>query len=111
MWIALSIIGWLGFACVLVLYRVGNKINARDENALALYALCLMFEDNFRAPNADGFRRFVEEQAGEKPMDVAFWLVKAIKKNAIAYSQAGAEPISTFTLAEHCVRKHLPAAT
>lgn len=111
MWIALSIIGWLGFACVLILYRVGNKMNARDENALALYALCLMFEDDFRVPNADGFRRFVEEQAGEIPSDVTFSIVKGIKRNAIAYSQPGAEPISTFTLAEHCVRKHLLAAT
>jgi hypothetical protein len=111
MWVVLSIIGWVGFAGVLVLYLVGNRINARDENALALYALCLMFEDNFRVGNTDGFRRFIEEQAGEKPTDVTFWVVKAIKKTAIAHAQPVAEPISTFTLAEHCVGKHLPAAT
>ena len=110
MWIALAIIGWLAFAWVLAIYLAGIRVNARDENALALYALCLMFEDNFREPNADGFRRFVEEQASEKPRDVTFWLMRAIKKNAISYSLPGAEPIDTFTLAEHCVRKHLPAA-
>lgn len=39
MWVALSIAGWIAFACVLALYRVGNKVNAHDEDALALYAL------------------------------------------------------------------------
>jgi hypothetical protein len=105
-----AIIGWLLFACILTLYIVGVKINARDENALALYALCLMFEDNFREPNADGFRRFIGERAGEKPIAVTLWLLQAITKNAISYSLPDAEPINTFELAEHCVRKHLPAA-
>ncbi len=111
MLVALAIIGWILSICVLAFYRIGNKVSARDENALAIYALCLMFEDNFREANAAGFRRFVEEQANEKPIDVTFWLLKAIKKNAISDYQPEAKPISTITLAEHCVRKHLPTAT
>lgn len=110
MWVALSIIGWLAFACVLTFYRIGNRINVREENAIAIYALCILFENNFRESNADGFRQFIAEQVGEAPVDVTFWLMKAIKKNAISYSLPGAEPINTFTLAEHCVRKHLTAA-
>lgn len=111
MWIALSIIGWIAFASMFTLYWVGNKINARDENALALYALCLMFESNFREPNADGFRRIVGSQAGEKPINVTFWLLKAIKKNAISYYMPDAEPICTIDLAERCVGKILSATS
>jgi hypothetical protein len=106
----IAIIGWLLFACILALYIAGLKINAREENALELYALCLLFEDNFREPIADGFRQSLEEQAGEKSANVILWLMQAIKKNPISYTLPDAEPISTFELAEHCVRKHLPAA-
>lgn len=108
MWIALAVIGWIAFVVVLVQYRVGVKIDVRDENALAVYAVCLMLEEKFRTSVPGGFRQFISEQAGESPEDVLFWVMKAVKKGAIEYSLPNAEPLNSYTLGMHCIRQHLP---
>lgn len=51
MLIAAAILGWVLFLFVLILYRIGNRINAQENNALAVFALALMLSDEWRDLN------------------------------------------------------------
>lgn len=57
----LAVVGWLLFVATAVLYRVGNRINARQEAALSWFALALAMSDNFRNGTKQGYERAVRE--------------------------------------------------
>ena len=62
---------------------------------------------------AERIKKYCEEMGAEVLIDDAGEKVGGNSGNVIARFKGtipGAEPISTFTLAEHCVRKHLPEA-
>jgi hypothetical protein len=98
-----AIIGWVLFAVALTFYVVGTRMDVRDENALAVYALCVVFSEKFRAPIADGLgRSAVQQLQSKKPEEVMFLMMKTIKHFAIKHYLPNAE-LSTIQLGEELV--------
>ena len=63
MLIAIAITEWLAFAVTLVLYRVGNQINAAENLALEAHSLALMLDDDF----LDMARRGIKDSLNSNP--------------------------------------------
>jgi len=79
-------------------------MDVRDENALAVYALCVVFSEEFRAPIANGLgRSAVQQLQSNKPEEVVFLMMKTIKHFAIKHYLPNAE-LSTIQLSAQLVR-------
>ena len=95
---------------MLLLYIERIKINARDnvrnESAFALYALSVIFVDEFRKPLSVGFSRFIEESRDEELASLIADLTKAVKRDALDYYLSTTE-LSTISLAKLAIDKVL----
>lgn len=93
MLIVITIIGWVLFAFTVLLYWVGNRQNAAETNALAIFSLALILSDNFRKPTADGMLRAAREgrAAGVAAEDLAWRLRRAVTNIASSHFRPGAD--------------------
>jgi hypothetical protein len=83
MMIIVAIAGYVLFLFVVILYRVGNRLNVQETQALALHSLVLTLCDDAR----DGIRRETEAFILEKcqqtsTRDVAWGLMLTVTQTA-----------------------------
>ncbi len=73
-------LGWILFVGVVFLYIAGNKLNAVESNALAVYSLALVLSDDFRNGLATGVRRSAREALAKHstPEAAAYSLMQGI---------------------------------
>ena len=82
MLIALAVIGWLLLIAVAILYRAGNKINARQEAALAWFALAMVLSDTMRDAIRGGYERSINESRDTDLDKVVYGLFQAVSNTA-----------------------------
>ena len=96
----IAVVGWLLFLGMACLYFVGNRINARDENALASFGLAVIFSDAIRDATREGYARSVREIPAVDPKLTAWRLIQAIKSTAAMYYEGDAEVFSPTVVAQ-----------
>src|SRR5438094_930216 len=94
-----AVIGWLLFLVTILLYWVGNRLNAKESNSLATYSLALMLSDEFRSATQAGFNAAIREarSRGSTLEAVTYGLVEAITQNAKSCYKAESD-ISTISI-------------
>ena len=92
----LAVVGWLLFIATAVLYRVGNRINARQEAALSWFALALAMSDNFRTGTKQGWERVVREarQTGVDANKIEWGLFQTVGMTANGHYRDDADILS-----------------
>jgi hypothetical protein len=96
----ITVVGWSLFVLITCLYFVGNKINVREEQALALYSLAVLFSDEFRTANRTGFEMVVEEAHSKNVSTdrIVYGLMTAVEQNAKRYHNPAPGELSTLAL-------------
>jgi len=92
----LAVVGWLLFVATAVLYRVGNRINARQEAALSWFALALTMSDDFRTGTKQGWERVVREarQTGVDANKIEWGLFQTVATAANGYYRDDSDVLS-----------------
>jgi hypothetical protein len=85
MLIAFAVIGWLLFVGMVILYRTGNRINAREEAALAWFALLMVLSDTIRDAVRGGYEQSINESRDSDLNRVVCGLFQAVSKTANGY--------------------------
>ena len=99
MLIAVAIVGWLLFLFTLVLYRVGNRLNSAETNALALFSLALMLSDDFRDPIRSGYEKAICDANDIEPTPLTFRLMLGVTETAKGYDPRHARgPLETDSI-------------
>jgi hypothetical protein len=96
----LAIVGWFLFILAACLYVIGNKINVKEEQALALYSLAALFSDEFRAANRTGFEMSVQEAHSKNVGTdrIVYGLMRAVEQSAKRYHDPAPGELSTLAL-------------
>lgn len=96
----IAIVGWSLFILTACLYFIGNKINAKEEQALALYSLAALFSDEFRAANRTGFEMSVQEAHSKNVSAdrIVYGLMRAAQQSAKRYHDPAPGELSTLAL-------------
>jgi hypothetical protein len=100
MLIAFAVVGWLLFAATALLYFVGNRINAKDENALAQFGLAVVFSDEVRDATKKGYSQSVIDSPRVDSRLTAWQLGQAFKITARSYYSGEAEVFSPAVVAQ-----------
>lgn len=101
MLIAFVVIGWLLFAGTALLYYVGNRINARDEAALGMFALAVLLSDSFRNLILEGYEKSIRESKDLELKQVMWGMYKAVGATSKRhYSQDSPLHLATIVEAE-----------
>jgi hypothetical protein len=105
--IILAIAGWALFAITGILYFVGNKANAEESNALAIYSVALMLSDEFSTANRDACEAAVRK-GRLNDLDtrgLVYGLVQGAANNAKRYYKLEGVDLNFFTLVADAVEK------
>ncbi|HZZ42779.1 MAG TPA: hypothetical protein VFE58_07565 [Tepidisphaeraceae bacterium] len=104
----LALIGWLLFLATAVLYWIGNRLNSKENNSLAMYSLALIFSDKFRTGIQTGFKKSVMEACEQslKTQNIIFDLMNAITLSAEKYYVPQSD-INTFSIVTNAIEKDI----
>src|SRR6266403_3571861 len=96
----LAIVGWSLFIIVTCLYIIGNKVNVKEEQALALYNLAVLFSDEFRTANRTGFEMSIQEAHSKNVGTdrIVYGMMGAVRQNAKRYHDPAPGELSTLAL-------------
>ena len=98
--ITIATVGWILFVMTAVLYLVGNKLNVRESQSLAIYSLAALVSDEFRTANLSGFKSVVKEAHAKSVSTdrIVYGLIAAVTNNAKRYHPFPVDSVSTLGL-------------
>lgn len=103
----IAIVGWSLFILTAGLYLIGNKINVREEQALALFGLAALFSDEFRSAIRNGFEMSIREAHEKNVADgqIVYGLMRATLNSAKRYHDNNADEVNTLRLVLDLIAK------
>lgn len=77
--------GWALFLGMAALYTAGNRLNARESNALAAYSLAILLSDGYRSGLAASFVRAAKEKRSDESnaSAIAYALMQGVTQSAL----------------------------
>jgi hypothetical protein len=105
--IVIAAVGWVLFLLAAVLYVAGNRLNAEESHALAVYSLALLLSDEFRDANRNGFEAAIREgrSKGVETQAVIYGLMQGVTQNAKRYYKGKNQNLDTLALVMDYVSK------
>ncbi len=85
----LVIIGWVLFAFTAILYFVGNRLNAKETNALAIYSLGLLMNDSVRDATRIELQNIIEAHPEMETSELTYRLILVTTQAAKSTMEEG----------------------
>jgi hypothetical protein len=105
--IVTAVVGWVLFLFTLVLYLIGNRLNAKELNSVEVYNLALLLSNELREVNRSAVDDAIHEgrSKGLEPRELIYGLMKGVTINAKRYFNAKNENLDTLALVLDYVNK------